>query len=140
MSAGILHNDGRLIFAQMMGVLAAVDRGTNLVLRLFTACADNPRVNTTSLSAFTEPTGGGYAPIQLPPSSLLVTGTQIVPNSAQTFTANASGYSGGPILGYLWTTTGATPRVVASELFNAGPFNMVAFATLTITPAINLSL
>lgn len=139
MSAGILHNDGRLIFAQMMGVLAAVDRGTNLVLRLFTACAGT-RDNTTTLVAFTEPTGGGYAPIQLPPASLLVTGTQIVPNAAQTFTANASGYSGGAILGYFWTTTGVTPRVVASELFNAGPFNMVAFATLTITPAINLSL
>jgi hypothetical protein len=139
MSAGILHNDGRLIYNQMFGALSAVDRGTNLVLRLFTAVTGT-RDNTTTLVAFTEPTGGGYAPIQVPPSALLITGTQIVTNVAQTYTANSSGYSGGSILGYFWTTSGATPRLVASELFNAGPFNMVAFATLTITPAINLSL
>lgn len=139
MSAGILHNDGRLIYNQMFGLLSAADRGTNLVLRLFTACAGT-RDATTTIIAFTEPTGGGYAPIQLPPSALQATGSQLVTNAAQTFTANSSGYSGGAILGYFWTTTGATPRVVASELFNAGPFNMVAFATLTITPAINLSL
>lgn len=140
MSAGILHNDGRLIYSQLMAGVAAVDRGTNLVLRLFTACSDSPRAVTTQIGAFTEPTGGGYAPIQLPPSSLVASGTMIATNTPQTFTANASGYSGGPVLGFFITTSGVTPRVVASELFNAGPFNMVAFASMNISPQINLNL
>lgn len=140
MSAGILHNDGRLITLQLLGGLTAVDRGTNLVLRLFTACSDSPRAVTTQINAFTEPTGGGYAGIQLPPSALVASGVILTVNSVQTFTANASGYSGGPILGIFITTTGATPRVVASELLNAGPYNMVAFATLNMTPQIDLDL
>lgn len=139
MSAGILHNDGRLIYNLAMAGQANPDRGTNLVLKLFTAVSGT-RDATTTISAFTEPTGGGYAPIQLPPSALLVTGTLIATNAVQTFSANGSGYSGGPVLGFFIITSGATPRVVASELFNAGPFNMVAFATLNLSPQINLSL
>ena len=138
MSSGFMHNEGRLITLLLLAGQTASDRGTNLELRLFTACAGT-RSATTTKGSFTEPTGGGYAAIQLPPSSLSVAGVVLTPNVAQIFTANASGYSGGQVLGYFICTTGATPRVVTSELFDAGPYTMGPLATLTIWPQLNLN-
>jgi hypothetical protein len=124
---------------QVMAGLTAVDRGTNLELRLWTAVSGTRSVTTTK-GAFTEPTGGGYAAIQLPPSALVAAGVNLTTNVAQTFTANASGYSGGPILGWFISTTGATPRVLASETFDSGPYSMVAFATLNVQPSLTFNL
>lgn len=139
MSAGFLHNEGRLIMLQVMAGITAVDRGTNLELRLFTAISPT-RAVTSTRGTFTEPTLGGYAAIQLPPSSLIAAGVNLTTNVTQTFTANASGYSGGNVLGWLIVTTGVIPRVLASELFDGGPFAMVAFATLNVTPSLTFNL
>jgi hypothetical protein len=138
MSSGILHDEGRLIYQILMAGQASADRGTNLELHLFTANAT--RTRSAGISTFTEPSGGGYAALQLPPASLTCAGTMLTTLAAQTFTANASGYSGGAILGWFICTTGATKRVLGSELFDAGPYTMGALASLTITPQVDLSL
>lgn len=139
MANGFLHNEGRLIMLQVMAGLTAVDRGTNLELRLFTAISP-VRAVTSTRGTFTEPTGGGYAAIQLPPSALAAAGVNLTTNVTQTFTANSVGYSGGACLGWFVCTTGAVPRVLASETFDSGPYTMVAFATLNITPSLTMNL
>ncbi len=142
MSLGIFHNEGRLVMCQLVAGIPAPDRGIDLELCLFTACTNR---NQASIAAdFTEPTQGaganGYARIQLPPSALVATGTMMSTNAAQTFAALAGGFGGGAVLGYFVLTTGTTPRVLASELFDSGPYTMVAGARLNILWQFDLNL
>jgi len=94
MSQGLIHNEGRLVINQMMGLLASPDRGNNLQLCLFTACAS--RSINSVLADFTEPTGGGYARVELPPSAMTASGIALSTINEQRFIALSPGYSGGP--------------------------------------------
>jgi hypothetical protein len=138
MASGLVHDESRLIYQLLMAGKSAVDRGTNLELRLFCSCPG--RVRSTAFAGFVEPTSGGYAPLQLPAASLTCAGTMLTTSAVQTFVANVSGYSGGDVIGWFITTSGTTRRVLASELFDSGPYTMGPSATLNVTPQVDMSL
>ena len=114
--AGILSNEGKALIAKWLCGNVVTDKGTNLQLGLFTNASV---VEATALGSITEPTGGGYARITLTDGTW--TGAAETRTYAeQTWTATGSAMTGS-IYGAFICTTGATPRLLFSEINPAGP-------------------
>jgi hypothetical protein len=132
--AGILPNEGETLVANLLLKNADADRGTDLSLGLFT---NTTAPETITAATLTEPTGGSYARKTLTDGSWTVTGDTGT-YAAQTFTATGSAYTGS-IYGYFIVTKGSTPRIVAIEVDNAGPYIMAQNDTYTITPTVTVA-
>jgi hypothetical protein len=105
-----------------------------LELGLFT---NTTAPETITEATLTEPTGGSYARKALTDASWTVT-NDTAAYAAQTFTATGSAYAGS-IYGYFIATTGTTPRIIAIEVDNAGPYTMAQNDTYTITPTVTVA-
>ena len=132
--AGILPNEGEHLVANLLFKNADADRGTDTELGLFT---NTTTPETITAATLTEPTGGSYARKTLTDGSWTVT-ADLAAYAAQTFTATGSAYAG-LIYGYFIVTKGTTPRIIAIELDNAGPYTMAQNDTYTITPNVTVA-
>lgn len=132
--AGLLPNEGETLVANLVFKNADVDRGTDLELLLFTNASID---ETITEAALTEPTGTGYARINLTDASWTVT-NDVASYAEQTFTAGAGGWTGS-IQGYAIVTKGTTPRIVAIEDDPNGPYTLNENDTYKITPNITIA-
>lgn len=132
--AGFLPNEGETLVANLVLKNADVDRGTDLELVLFT---NTSPAETITEATLTEPTGTGYARINLTDGSWTVTG-DVAAYAQQTFTGGSGGWTGS-IQGYAIVTKGTTPRIVAIEVDAAGPYTIAENDTYKITPSITLA-
>lgn len=125
--AGFLPDEGETLNAKLVLNNADVDRGTDLELLLFTNVAPGETITEATL---TEPTGTGYARINLTDASWSA-GSY----AEQTFTGGAGGWTGS-IQGYAIVTKGTTPRIVAIEVDASGPYTIAENDTYKVTPSI----
>jgi hypothetical protein len=132
--AGLLPNEGETLVANLVFKNADVDRGTDLELLLFTNASID---ETITEAALTEPSGTGYARINLTDASWTVT-NDVASYAEQTFTAGAGGWTGS-IQGYAIVTKGTTPRIVAIEDDPNGPYTLNENDTYKITPNITVA-
>lgn len=132
--AGFLPNEGETLIANLAFKNADVDRGTGLELLLFTNVAPGETITAATL---TEPTGTGYARIQLTDGSWTVTG-DVASYALQTFTGGSGGWTGS-VQGYAIVTKGTTPRIVAIEVDSAGPYTFAENDTYDVTPQITIA-
>lgn len=132
--AGFLPNEGETLFANLVLKNADVDRGTDLELLLFTNVSPGETITEATL---TEPTGTGYARIQLTDGSWSVT-DDTGSYAQQTFTGGSGGWTGS-IQGYAIVTKGTTPRIVGIEVDASGPYTINENDTYKITPNITLA-
>lgn len=111
-----------------------VDRDADLELGLFTNVAPGP---TIAHAAITEPTGGGYARINLTDASWTGSGGSRA-YAEQTFEA-IGGPMTGSIQGYFIATkaAGGTKRLLAIEVDPAGPYTLSEGDRYKITPNIS---
>lgn len=131
---GFLPDEGETLTANLIFKNADVDRGTGLELLLFTNVAPGETITAATL---TEPTGTGYARIQLTDGTWSVTG-DTASYALQTFTGGAGGWTGS-IQGYAIVTKGTTPRIVAIEVDGSGPYTINENDTYDITPNITIA-
>lgn len=131
---GILPNEGETLVANLVFKNADVDRGTDLELLLFTNASIDETITAATL---TEPTGTGYARINLTDASWVVT-NDVASYALQTFTAGAGGWTGS-VYGYAIVTKGTTPRIVQIEVDPSGPYTMNDGATYDVTPQITIA-
>lgn len=129
--AAILANEGRALIAQWLCGNIVTDKGTNLQLGLFT----NASITTsTGLASITEPTGGGYARKTLTDGSW--TGAADLRSYVdQTFTAGTGGMTGA-IRGAFICSTGASPKLITSEVNPAGPITLAVGDTYDVSPSV----
>jgi len=132
--AGILPNEGETLVANLVFKNADVDRGTDMELLLFTNASIDETITEATL---TEPTGTGYARINLTDASWTVT-NDVASYAEQTFTAGSGGWTGS-IQGYAIVTKGTTPRIVAIEVDPNGPYTLNENDTYKITPNITVA-
>ncbi len=132
--AGFLPDEGETLVANLVFKNADVDRGTDTELTLFTNVAPAETITEATL---TEPTGTGFARINLTDASWSVTG-DTASFAEQTFTGGAGGWTGS-VQGYAIVTKGTTPRIVAIEVDAAGPFTINENDTYKITPNITVA-
>lgn len=132
--AGFLPDEGETLIANAVFKNADVDRGTGLELLLFTNSAPGETITAATL---TEPTGTGYARIQLTDGSWSVSG-DVASYALQTFTAGSGGWTGS-VQGYAIVTKGTTPRIVAIEVDASGPYTFAENDTYDVTPQITVA-
>jgi hypothetical protein len=129
--AGILPNEGEALIAQWLCGNVVTDKGTDLELGLFTNSSIS---ETTTHATLTEPTGGGYARINLTDASW--TGAADTRSYAeQTFTATGSAMTGA-VYGAFVCTKGATKRIISIELNPAGSVTLAMGDSYKVTPTI----
>jgi len=124
---GFTPDEGESLVLNLVLNNADVDRGTDLELLLFTNVGVT---DTITASTLTEPTGTGYARINLVDANW--TGGVY---AKQTFTTGAGGWTGS-IEGYAIITKGTTPRIVTIEVDANGPFTFVENDVYEVTPTI----
>jgi|SRR5450631_1474310 len=129
---GNVPAEGENLIANLVYPGADANRGSSLQLGLFTNASVS---NSTTLSAITEPTGGGYARKTLVNANWTVTGNASA-YALQTFTATGSAMTGS-IYGYFIATTGTTPKLLAYEVDVSGPYTLAIGDSYDVTP--NLS-
>jgi hypothetical protein len=134
--AGVTPNEGETLIANILFKRVLTDRDATLELGLFTNSAPG---ETTNLAAITEPTGTGYARINLTDGSWTVSG-DTASYAKQTFTAGAGGWTGS-VYGYFIATkaSGGTPRLVCFEVDPSGPYTFAANDTYDVTPNITVA-
>lgn len=131
---GFLPNEGEAFVATMVINNTSTDRGTGLELGLFTNAAADETITEATI---TEPTGTGYARIQLTDGSW--TGSADSRSYAeQTFTGGAGGWTGS-VYGYFIATKGTTPRLLAVEIDGNGPYTINENDTYKVTPTITVA-
>lgn len=131
---GFLPNEGEAMVADQAIKNVTTDRGTDLELLLFTNVAPGETITAATL---TEPTGTGYARINLTDGSW--TGAADARAYAeQTFTGGAGDWTGS-IQGYAIVSKGATPRIMAIEVDPSGPYTINESDTYKITPTITVA-
>lgn len=129
--AGILPNEGEALIAQWLCGNIVTDKGTDMELGLFTNSSIS---ETTAHAALTEPTGGGYARINLTDASW--TGAADARTYAeQTFVATGSAMTGA-VYGAFVCTKGTTKRIVSIELNPAGPITLAMGDSYKVTPTV----
>lgn len=129
--AGFCPNEGEALIADMVWKRVLTDRDANLELGLFTNVAPGETITEATI---TEPTGTGYARIDLTDASW--TGSADARAYAQqTFTGGAGGWTGS-IQGYFIATkaSGGTQRILAIEVDPNGPYTINEGDTYKITP------
>jgi len=134
--AGFTPNEGETLIANVIHKRIHVDRDADLELGLFTnAAADE----TLTEAAVTQPTGTGYARINLTDASWNVT-NDVASYAQQTFTGGAGGWTGS-VYGYFIATkaAGGTKRLVYVEIDGSGPYTINENDTYKITPNITIA-
>jgi hypothetical protein len=131
--AGFIPNEGETFYGTMVLKNTTTDRGTNLELLLFTNAAPGETITEATL---TEPSGTGYARIDLTDGSWSEGAAGVFSYAEQTFTGGAGGWTGS-IQGYAIVTKGTTPRILAIEVDSVNaPFTMAEGDTYKVTPQI----
>lgn len=133
--AGFTPNEGETLIAQLIHQRIHADRDAGLELGLFTNAAPDETITEATI---TEPTGGGYARIDLTDASWDVTGA-LASYAQQTFTATGGAMTGS-IQGYFIATKSAagTQRLLYVEVDGNGPYTMNENDTYKITPNITI--
>lgn len=134
--AGFVPNEGEALIADMVCKRVLTDRDANLELGLFTNAAPDETITEATL---TEPSGTGYARIDLTDASW----TGSADSRAyvqQTFTGGAGGWSGS-IQGYFIASKagGGTQRILFIEVDGNGPYTIAENDTYKITPNVTFS-
>jgi hypothetical protein len=132
--AGFTPNEGETLIANLIFANADVDRGTDLELLLFTNSEPGETITAATL---TEPTGTGYARIDLTDGSWTVT-DDTASYALQTFTTGTGGWSGS-VQGYAIVTTGTTPRILTIEVDPNGPYTFNENDTYDVTPNVTIA-
>ena len=132
--AGFLPDEGEVLVGNLVFKNADVDRGTDMELVLFTNTSPGETITEATL---TEPTGTGYARINLTDASWSVSG-DVASYAQQTFTAGSGGWTGS-VQGYAIVTKGTTSRIVAIEVDGSGPYTFSENDTYDVTPSITTS-
>jgi hypothetical protein len=133
---GFTPNEGETLVANLVHKRVLTDRDANLELGLFTnAAADE----TLTEATVTEPTGTGYARIDLTDASWTVSGDN-ASYAEQTFTSGAGGWTG-DVYGYFIATksAGGTQRLLHVEIDSNGPYTMVEGSTYKVTPSVDVA-
>jgi hypothetical protein len=129
--AGFLPDEGDNMFQDLVWNQSSADRGSNCNLILITNASITAGTTAASL---TQPVGTGYATIPLLDVSWSKNGS-IRSYALQTFTVGAGGWTP-DVTGYACVTTGATPRIMAIELFPGQPLDSTQEGTVfNVTPS-----
>lgn len=120
--AGFVPNEGETLIGTIILKRTLTDRDAGLELGLFTNSAATESLTEATV---TEPTGGGYARIDLADASWTESPQGVFTYATQTFTATGSAYAGS-VYGYFIATksAGGTQRLVAVEIDANGPYTM----------------
>jgi len=134
--AGFVPNEGEALIADMICKRVLTDRDANLELGLFTNVAPDETITEATI---TEPSGTGYARIDLTDASWTGAADSRA-YAQQTFTGGAGGWSGS-IQGYFIATKagGGTQRLVGIEVDGNGPYTINENDTYKITPNVSFS-
>ena len=134
--AGFVPDEGETLLANLVTKRTLTDRDANLELGLFT---DTSPADSITEATISEPTGGGYARIDLTDASWTVSGNPASASYAeQTFTASGSDYSAN-VYGYFIATkaSGGTQRLLVVEVDANGPYDINDGDSYSITPSIS---
>jgi len=133
--AGFRPNEGDTVSGQLLLKRTLTDRDADLELGLFTNASPGATITEATI---TEPTGGGYARIDLTDANW--TGTNPFAYAQQTFTASGGDMTGS-IQGYFIATkaAGGTQRLLAIEVDASGPYTLTDGDSYKITPNITFS-
>ena len=132
--AGFTPDEGEKLIAQIIHQRTHVDRAADLELGLFTNVAPGETITEATI---TEPTGTGYARLDLTDASWNVV-ADLASYAQQTFTGGAGGWSGS-IQGYFIASKGTAQRLLYVEVDAAGPYTITEDDTYKITPNITVS-
>jgi len=134
--AGFVPNEGEALIADMVCKRVLTDRDANLELGLFTNAAPDETITEATL---TEPSGTGYARIDLTDASWTGSADSRA-YAQQTFTGGAGGWSGS-IQGYFIASKagGGTQRILFIEVDGNGPYTIAENDTYKITPNVTFS-
>lgn len=134
--AGFLPNEGRTLVANLVFKDVDADRGSSLMIGLFTNTTTSV---STAWTDITQPTGGDYAEKPLADISWTVT-NDLASYVEQTFNVTTSNYNL-PIYGYYIRTTGNSPRLIALEVDPdpSAPWSLVVNDAYAITPNVTVA-
>jgi hypothetical protein len=134
--AGFTPNEAEVLIGQLVLKRVLTDRDADLELGLFT---DTSPAETITEATIAEPTGGGYARIDLTDATWDNT-AEAFDYAQQTFTATGSAYSA-PVYGYFIATksAGGTPRLLFVEIDTNGPRTMAENDVYKITPNVTVT-
>ena len=132
--AGFIPNEGEILRGQLVWKRDQADRDADLELGLFTNAAPDETITEATI---TEPTGTGYARIDLTDASWADAddgGDRKFSFAEQTFTAGSGGWTGS-IQGYFVASksAGGTQRILAIEVDGNGPYTLNENDTYKIT-------
>jgi len=127
--AGFVPDEGETLLGALGFGNVTTDKGVDMELGLFTNVAPG---ETITEAALTEPTGTGYARINLVDATWTGTNPRTYPE--QTFTAGAGGWTGS-VQGYFIASKGTTPRIVVIEVDANGPYTFVENDTYKVSPS-----
>lgn len=131
--AGFIPDEGEAFVASLLYNNVNTDRGTDMELGCFTNVAPG---DTITEATITEPTGTGYARIDLTDGSW-IGAASLRSYAKQTFqNTNAPGGADwvGQIQGYFICTKGTTKRLINVEVDPNGPYTMTPQDTYGVTP------
>lgn len=134
--AGFVPDEGEALIADMVCKRTLTDRDADLELGLFTNVTPGETITEATI---TEPTGTGYARIDLTDANW--TGSADTRAYAeQTFTGGAGGWTGS-VQGYFIATkaSGGTQRLLFIEVDSSGPYTIGAGDTYKITPNVTVA-
>lgn len=131
--AGFLPDEGETLIANQVFKTPTLTEAR--VLNCY--CSQCSPGETITAATLTEPTGTGYARIQLTDGSWSVT-AGVASYALQTFTAGSGGWTGS-VQGYAVVTKGTTPRIVAIEVDAIGPYTFAANDTYDVTPQVTVA-
>ena len=134
--AGFTPDEGETLAGQVVFQRTHVDRDATLELGLFTNVAPGETITEATI---TQPTGTGYARINLTDASWSVV-AGVASYAQQTFTGGVGGWTGS-IQGYFIATkaAGGTKRLICIEVDAAGPYTINENDTYKITPNITIA-
>src|SRR3990167_350030 len=134
--AGFIPDEAEALSCNVLIKRVLTDRDADLELGLFTNVAPG---ETITHAAITQPTGTGYARINLTDASWTGT-TDSRAYAQQTFTGGAGGWTGS-IQGYFIASVsaGGTKRLIAIEVDAVGPYTINVNDTYKITPNITIA-
>ena len=129
--AGFIPDEAEALSCNVLIMRVLTDRDADLELGLFTNVAPG---ETITHAAITQPTGTGYARINLTDGSWTGAADSRA-YAQQTFTGGAGGWTGS-IQGYFIATkaAGGTKRLLLIEVDAAGPYTINENDTYKITP------
>ena len=128
-----LVNEGENRILNILFGSTSVD--SNLYLGLYMDTSEP--AETASLSDLTEPSGNGYARIQVQRGSWSIT-NDVAEYAEQTF--QASGGDWGDVYGYfIGTSTDDSGKLLFVEDFSGGPFTINDGSSIKVTPKVTAS-